>query len=258
MASTGAQQYRDLSDVQKENAQILLQVGKNLNAPQVAMEAIICAGMGESSLGADPSTYQPNSAGYWGVLQGGSGQNGSARNFPDAHNTVGMARHFFQGGLGFQAGGAIALAHGGETDPGTIATKVEASGEPGSYYGQYQQLAQGLIVLFHDGFLTSKSIITQVEGIAKAGAGDILSVGGDVLGAAGSVAESIAGDIINDVWGLIGPEVEKAALYVVLAIAGVWLIAEGVGRLTGVGNPVSAAARAGGRVVKGAAVGAAA
>lgn len=137
---------------QLDEASTLLSVAIGLNAPQIVLEAILCAGFGESTMGDGAGTYSPNSAGYWGVLQAGSGQKGSVASGIDAHDTAQMAYYFCKGGKGSQAGGAIAYAaaHRG-VDPGTIATEVEKSGEPGSFYGKFQSQAQDIISKYHGG-----------------------------------------------------------------------------------------------------------
>jgi len=119
---------------QIDAANILLDVGTKLNANTVALQAVICAAITESTLG-NPGDYSPNSLGYWGVLQGGSGMGQSAPNFPPpngAHDTVGMATSFFQGGKGFQAGGALHLSQT-ISSPGTIASMVEVGNTPAVY-----------------------------------------------------------------------------------------------------------------------------
>jgi len=124
----------------------IMRVAEALNAGPRATLAMVVAAIGESTMGGDPNTYRPNSAGYWGVFQGGSGHNGSARNFPDAHDTEGMAQSFLLGGKGFQQGGAIALAKANPTmDVGDIATRVEASGKPGAFYGKYADEGRKII-----------------------------------------------------------------------------------------------------------------
>jgi hypothetical protein len=130
---------------QRNNVEILMEVCDELSAPRLARVAIICAAIGESTL---RTLTTPNSLGYWGVLQGGSGQKGSAANFPNTPNpqvTKEMAQSFLKGGRGFQAGGALHLIQSGNTDPGDIATKVEASGEPPEYYGKNRHDAEALV-----------------------------------------------------------------------------------------------------------------
>lgn len=106
----------------------LLAVGAELKAPTLALEAIIYAAMGETTLGADASAYQPNGfatsyspQGFWGVLQG------AVSYWPDPHDTAGMATAFFNGddAKGFNGGGAINLVKSGVTNPAEIAIKVE-------------------------------------------------------------------------------------------------------------------------------------
>ena len=105
-----------ITSAQLQVANTLLQVGQSSKAGQVACEAIIYAAIGETKLGADPSTYVPNNAGCSGVLQ--------QKNSPDPTDTAAMATLFFKGGGGFQGGGAIALSQT-VSDPVQIAVRVE-------------------------------------------------------------------------------------------------------------------------------------
>src|ERR1044072_1891983 len=60
-----------------------------------------------------------------------------------------MAKWFLQGGKGFQAGVAIALANAHpDMDPGEIATRVEAGGAAASFYGQHKEEARALIAAY--------------------------------------------------------------------------------------------------------------
>lgn len=136
---------------QKTQAQILLGVVNKLQAGQICAEAIICAAIGESTLTA---LSTPNNAGYWGVLQGGSGASGSSPNFPPPNgwnDSVGMATAFLQGGKGFGNGpgangrGAIALVRAGWTDPGMIADSEEDGGAGPEFYGQHLADAKAII-----------------------------------------------------------------------------------------------------------------
>jgi cell wall-associated NlpC family hydrolase len=109
-----------LNPQQVVEANTLLSTADSLNAPPAAREALIFAAIAESSIGAAAGAFIPNAVGYYGVLQG------SSSTWPDPHDTAGMASSFLLGGKGFQAGGAIALAHSGVTDPVEIAVRVEA------------------------------------------------------------------------------------------------------------------------------------
>jgi hypothetical protein len=142
---------------QKKMANILL--GECTGTPPVVAVSIICAALGESTL---RNLTTPNSDGYWGVLQGGSGSSGSAPNFPKTpsdQTAKEMAECFVKGGRGFQGGGAAALARSGKTDPGEIATIVEDSGEPASYYGKFKAEAEAIIKAYggNPGSSTSKT-----------------------------------------------------------------------------------------------------
>lgn len=119
-----------------------------LDAPELAAVALLCAGIGES-------TFRPvvNSLGYGGVFQG---QVNTGGHYFSVNDTEKMARSFLLGGKGFQAGGAIHLVRSGVRDPGDIATRVEASGQPGSFYGQYRGEAEELLEAYGgSGFATS-------------------------------------------------------------------------------------------------------
>lgn len=109
-----------LNPEQVAEANTLLSTADGLNAPPAAREALIFAAIAESSIGGAAGAFTPNAVGYYGVLQG------SSSTWPDPHDTAGMATSFLLGGKGFQAGGAIALAHSGVTDPVEIAVRVEA------------------------------------------------------------------------------------------------------------------------------------
>jgi cell wall-associated NlpC family hydrolase len=117
-----------------QNVNDLLSVADELNAGQVATEALICAGIGESTMGADPNTFRNK---YQGVLQGDPAQ-------IDVHDAKALARAFLQGGHGFQGGGAIALSRT-VSSPGQIATTVEASGKPADFYGTWLDEARLII-----------------------------------------------------------------------------------------------------------------
>lgn len=103
-----------ITAVQTASANTLLSVGSELNAPQVAVEACMFAGVAESGL--DPSD---NNGAFWGVLAAAVGT------IPQ-NNTAEMAHYFYSGGKGYQSGGAIALAKEGIKDPVEIAVRVEA------------------------------------------------------------------------------------------------------------------------------------
>ena len=112
----------------------LLDVATALSAPPLAQEAIICAAIGESTVSLESNGH------YWGVLQGAVGTFAQG-------DVEGMAKCFLLGGKGFNGGGAIALA-AKNMDPGTIATTVEGSGQPGNFYGQYLPEADKIITAY--------------------------------------------------------------------------------------------------------------
>ena len=114
-----------ITPAQVAEANTLLGVADDLDAPRVAREALVFAAIAESTLGKAAGTFSAG-AGHYGVLMG------SSRTWPDPHDTAGMARCFLLGGRGFQGGGAIALART-VTDPETIALRVEAPESSDSY-----------------------------------------------------------------------------------------------------------------------------
>lgn len=142
-----------INKVQAEQANILLGVATQLQAGPIAAWALICAAIGESTL---TNLSQDNGAGYWGVLQGGDGQHGSTANFPPPNgwnDSAGMATAFLMGGKGFgnaftgalQGKGVIQAVQAGITDPGTLATSAEDSGEAPNFYGQWLPEAKAIV-----------------------------------------------------------------------------------------------------------------
>jgi cell wall-associated NlpC family hydrolase len=142
-----------MNPVQRGQAQILLGVAHSLAAGSLASVALICAAIGESTL---TNLAQPNSDGFWGVLQAGSGAGISSPNFPPPNgwnDSAGMATAFLQGGRGFGNGapgalhgqGAIAMVRAGITDPGQIAEYCEDSGAAYSFYGQWASEARAIV-----------------------------------------------------------------------------------------------------------------
>jgi hypothetical protein len=91
------------------------------NAPDRAILALLCAGIGESG-------FKPvvNSLGYGGVFQGAVSTPGT--NYFSKDDTEEEARYFLKGGKGYQGGGAIAQANAHpDKSPGMIAADVEKS-----------------------------------------------------------------------------------------------------------------------------------
>jgi hypothetical protein len=127
---------------QLANATIAMQVSDRENAPPLARLAQMVAALGESNLKVVPNG---KGSGYCGVWQA----------HPDniaCDDTEQQAASFLRGGLGFQAGGAIRLANSHpDMSPGTIATLVEASGEPGSFYDAHRPRAEQIIAAWTTG-----------------------------------------------------------------------------------------------------------
>lgn len=126
------------SAAQLREVQTALDVAVDLKASGKVCLALLVAGIGESD-------FKPviNSLGYGGVFQG---QVNTGGRYFKVHETAKMARYFLQGGKGFQQGGAIALAKRNPSlTPGDIATRVEASGKPGSFYQDHIEEARALL-----------------------------------------------------------------------------------------------------------------
>lgn len=108
---------------QRRNIDTVLQVAGRVNASEKAIKAALVAGIGESEFRSIPNgTGSP----YGGVFQGKirADANGPAQF--KVGDTEGEATHFFQGGKGFQGGGAIAVAaQNSDWTPGHIAYVVE-------------------------------------------------------------------------------------------------------------------------------------
>lgn len=81
-------------------ANIALDTGVKLGANNIALQAIIYAGFGESGLGTSPGTFG-GAGGAQGVWQAKPGDYNNGR------DTAGMAKAWFQGGKDFQAGGGL-------------------------------------------------------------------------------------------------------------------------------------------------------
>jgi hypothetical protein len=130
-------------DTQLRQIARCMKTADELHPPERALQAMCCAGIGESSFRA-----VVNSIGYGGVFQGDVSH--KYRYF-DVDDTEEECRCFLQGGKGFQGGGAIHLAKTTGMDPGTIATTVEASGEAGSFYGKFLPEAKKIIAAWGGG-----------------------------------------------------------------------------------------------------------
>lgn len=116
-----------------------MSVAHSLNAVTLAQMAMICAGIGESGFRAIPNSA---GSGYSGVFQA------DPKNIPSS-DTEAQAHAFLSGGKGFQQGGAMALAAAHpDMSPGEIATRVEASGQPGSFYDRFRDEATAILEAF--------------------------------------------------------------------------------------------------------------
>lgn len=129
-------QYADSEQMRQMST--ALGVAQQENASARATLALVVAGIGES-------TFRPvvNSLGYGGVFQG---QVATGGRYFKKTDTAAMARYFLRGGKGFQGGGAIKLARENpKMSVGEIATTVEGSGQPGSFYQRYHDEAAAII-----------------------------------------------------------------------------------------------------------------
>lgn len=124
---------------QLRNAELMLDKAEELGATALPRLALICAGIGESTLGADPNTFGGK---YQGVLQGQAA-------LIDVRDPAELAEAFLKGGRGFQAGGAMKLARENPgISAGEIATRVEASGKPASFYDAHREEARAIIAAY--------------------------------------------------------------------------------------------------------------
>lgn len=126
---------------QFRNASISLQVSDGLHAPALAVLSMVVSALGESDFRVVPNRQ---GSGYCGVYQAHPANIACS-------NTREQATRFLLGGKGFQAGGAIRLAKRGGLSPGTIATLVEASGQPGSFYDAHRARAARIIAAWRAG-----------------------------------------------------------------------------------------------------------
>jgi hypothetical protein len=133
---------------QAEIAQKILSVAKDLNAPELAVEAMVCAAIGESTM---REVMNEDGAAQGGVFQGRVPQ------YFKVTDTTRQAHYFLVGDKGFQAGGAIKLANTPLSGPpapgqstnrlsaGEIATRVEAGNKPADFYGKWLDEARAII-----------------------------------------------------------------------------------------------------------------
>lgn len=131
-----------------------MDVADSLDAPRKATMAMIVAGIGESAFRAIPNTA---GSGYAGVFQA------NPSNIP-MEDTEKQAYYFLKGGKGFQAGGAIAFAAANPSaSPGLIATKVEASGQPASFYNEHRDEAEAIYDAYGGTSGTRERTITETK-----------------------------------------------------------------------------------------------
>jgi hypothetical protein len=162
-----------MNSTQHDNASLIMQVGDNLNAPDAALQACCFAAIYESNFGTN-TTWNPT---YGGLLAGNVGSFGHY----GAHSSQAVATaeitSFFQGGNGYQAGGAIAASHKNQ-DPAWIASQVEAATPFDSRGYSTQYLSEGF---------PFDRAVAEAKAIVQAGGG---SGGGAV--SAGSTTVKVA------------------------------------------------------------------
>jgi hypothetical protein len=143
-------QGAEATDPQLHLVEVALDVAKDLKAPHLAVIALLVAGIGESGF-----TNVVNSLGYGGVFQGQVAVPGGTNWFAPMgrdKRTHEEAKSFLLGGRGYNEGGAIYLAkHSVGFDAGEIATRVETSGQPGSFYGKWKSEADKLLEAYGGG-----------------------------------------------------------------------------------------------------------
>jgi hypothetical protein len=107
---------------QLELVTLCLDIADELHASDRAVDAMLVAGIGESGF---KEILNTAGSGYGGVFQGDVEAN---YRYFKVTDTEAMCRHFFKGGKGYQAGGAIAAAKANKDwSPGKIALEVEGS-----------------------------------------------------------------------------------------------------------------------------------
>ncbi|HEV3136178.1 MAG TPA: hypothetical protein VG348_15925 [Acidimicrobiia bacterium] len=185
-----------ITSSQSATARTLLRQGEITGAKRPAEIAVIYAAMGESDL-------DPNAAGG-GVLQGTS--------FPNPADVAGEGLAFFDGGQGFQGGGANHLVETGETDPVVIANTVEAN----YAWITYHQDSYG-----HQWPGGVTEAIKEATAIVDANGGSSSSSSASST----SASSSSSGGFGSGALGFL--------LYIVFVCAGLWLIVQGTKRTVG-------------------------
>ena len=169
-----------MSARQQHIADVLLGVGNQLGAGSLACEACIFDAIFESSIG-ENNGWNPTYGGPLGGAQATFGSLGSSSS--DAVATA-EATSFFQGGRGFQGGGAIALARS-SADVAYIGSQVTAATPFDSQGYSTQYLSQGFS--FSSAVAEAKAIVAAHGGATIKG-----SVAGASSGASGTVTATSA------------------------------------------------------------------
>lgn len=196
---------QQLTTQQQTNAARLIGIGKQLNAPTVAIQACIFDAIFESDLGLN-NGWDASNPGYGGILAGNISYFGQLGAADSVNVTNAEARSFYLGGNGYQAGGAIAAARS-FSDPSLLGPQVTAPFDNNNPppYGQY----------LHQGGL---ALIQQVKAEAIAIVGNVGALSGGIVGT-NQVSPSLwyVGDEMNpdeDYWTCINRYGQSAQWYV--------------------------------------------
>jgi hypothetical protein len=144
-----------LSAQQIADLETALDIASRLNAPRLAVEALLVAGIGES--GFDRHAVEQVYGTHKGIWQS---------NIIPPNNVAGQAWHFLHGGQSFLAGGALKLARENPgMSPGEIALRTEISDASGAaFYDRYIGEAHKMMRAYHGGSLsTSTRTDTSLE-----------------------------------------------------------------------------------------------
>lgn len=129
---------------QLRNAEIILQVGVQLDAPDLAMVGAITAAIGESEIKSGSVNPSSGAAGVFQLLPS------TAANLNVSPRDVAKTAEIFYTDGYYSYGGAIKLANQGES-PGNIASMVEGSDAGGSFYQAYAGEAREFVEAFSGG-----------------------------------------------------------------------------------------------------------
>jgi cell wall-associated NlpC family hydrolase len=154
-----------MSARQQHIASILIGAGQQLNAGSLATEAIIFDAIFESDIGEDNGWDASNET-YGGPLGGSISYFGSYGSSSSDAVAQQMAQSFFQGGRGYQGGGAIALART-SSDVAYIGSQVTAAVPFNSQGYSTQYLSQDFP--FSEAIAEARAIVAASGGATTKG-----------------------------------------------------------------------------------------